>query len=189
MGYIAAGAAVLGAVVSAVGTIGAGQAAAANANYQAQVAQNNATIANQNAQHALEAGQANAEQKSLQGAAQIGAIKADEAANGVDVNSGSALDVQTSQRELNKLGTLNTENAAQLTAYGYRAQASQYLAQAQLDQTEANQASDSSYLSAAGSLLGGASSIGTKFGGLFSGSNSFPSDGSPAIGGYFGGAT
>lgn len=181
-------AAIAGTAFSAFGAFEGMQAQSQAAAYQAQVAQNNAIIAQQNATHALEAGQSNSEQKSLQGAAEIGAIKAAQAGAGVDVNSGSALDVQSSQRDLNKLATLNTENQAQLAAYGYRAQATSYQAQSGLDTLESQDAADSSYFKLAGGLLGGASSLGGAFGSTSGGA---PSDGSPWItpGGYFGGAT
>lgn len=162
--------AVIGAVTSAVGTVATGFATAANANYQSQVASNNATIAQNNAKYAMEAGQVKAEPASLKAAQQGGAVKASQAANGVDVNSGSAVDVQTSERERGNLDTQTTLANADLQAYGYRTQATNYEAQSQLDNAQAEQAPIGAALSATGGLLSSASSTGFKWGGGSSGS-------------------
>lgn len=157
--------AAVGAVTSAVGTIAGGEAQSQAAAYQAQVAQNNATIARQNAKYAIAAGHEQAAITSEKGAATGGQIKADQAANGVDVNSGSALDVQESQRGESKLDTETALNNAQLTAYGYRSQAVGYEAQSNLDTSEAQSAPIGADLAAGGSLLSNASSIGFKWSG------------------------
>lgn len=175
-----AGLAIVGTAVSAYSAYSSGQAQSANAAYQAQVAKNNQTTANQNAQYTIQAGEAEAAQASLKGRAQSASIKAAQAANGVDVNSGSAEDVQETQRETNTLNTSTVMNNAALRAYGYRTQATNFDAQSTLDTAEASQASTAGDLSAAGSLLSGASSIGTKFGGSpsgFAGSNQIGANG------------
>jgi hypothetical protein len=158
----------------AISTLTQGQAQSSNASYEAQVAANNATIAQQNADYARKAGEAKAQQQSLAGAQQQGMIRAAIGANNVDVNSGSAEDVQSSQRELTNLGTQTTMNNALLQAYGYQSQATSYSAQSQLYNAEADQAITGSYISAAGGLLGGASSgsggLGKAFSGLIDGS-------------------
>lgn len=164
VGAIAAGTAIAGAAVSAYGSISAGAAKSKADAYQAQVAQNNSTIAQRNAQYSEEAGAAQATEKSLQGAQQLGKIKASQAANGVDVNSGSAADVQASQRQINQLDTENTMQQSVLQAYGYRQQAASYAGQSGLDQAESGQDFEAGVLSGAGGLLGSAGSIGSKWG-------------------------
>lgn len=149
-----------GAVVGAAGTLYGGLAQAQNAKYQSQVAANNATIAKQNADYAIRAGQVKAQDQSMKEAAQLGLIKASQAANGVDVNSGSALDVQVSQREKGVLDTDTTMNNAQLQAYGYRTQQTNYEAQSALDSQQAGQAEFGGILGATGSLLSSAKSTG-----------------------------
>ena len=101
-----------GAAIGAIGTIEGGEATQNMAAYQAQVAKNNQIIANQNAQYANEAGEAQAAATSLKGAAVGGKIKAGEAANNIDVNSGSAVNVQQSQREQAQLDTETVVNNA-----------------------------------------------------------------------------
>lgn len=160
---------VVGTAVSAAGAISQGQAASAAAHYQAQVANNNAVTANQNAQYAIQAGTSAATTKSLQSRAALGAVVAGEAANNVDVNSGSAKDVQVSQREAGELDTVNTMNNALLNAYGYNTQATSFKAEAGLKSAEASSDITGSEIGAAGTLLQGAGSIGFKWGSLSQG--------------------
>lgn len=165
MGLGAAGSiAAVGAVVSAAGTVMAAQSASANAKYQAQVANNNATIAQQNSQYAIKASEAQAANQGQAGRASLARIRTAQAASGIDVNSGSAVDVQTSQAETNQQNTANTLNNGLLQAYGYRTQATNFSAQAGLDSAESGQDETAGEIGAAGSLLSSASSIGGKFG-------------------------
>lgn len=164
---LALGAGVLGAGTSALGTLESGAATSNAASYAATVAANNAIIAQQNAKYASAAGEAQAQAVSLKGAATQGKIKTAQAASGVDVNSGSNVDVQKSQRELSQLDTETTLNNAELQAYGYRTQATNYQAQAGLETAEAEQAPIGAALAAGGGLLSSASSLGfnaAKFG-------------------------
>jgi hypothetical protein len=155
----------VGAGVSAGGSILGGIAQGNAASYQAQVAKNNAIVENQKAEYATQAGEAQAAATSLKGAAAGGKVKAAQAANNIDVNTGSAVDVQASQRELSKLDTETVLNNAELQAYGYRTQAVSDTATAGLEEAEAEQAPIGGYISAGGNLLSSASSIGFKWGG------------------------
>ena len=152
------------AAVTASGAVAGGIAQGNASSYQAAVARNNSTIANQNADYAEEAGQAQADAVARKGAAQGGKIKTAFAANNVDVNTGSASRVQASQRETSKLDTETVLNNANLTAYGYRSQATGFTATAGLESYEAGEAPIGGALNAAGDLLSGASSAGTKWG-------------------------
>ena len=157
----------LAATSLAVGAIGTGYsmyAAGQQADYQSQVAKNNATIAQNNA-----AAQANAITQQETAAVQAqqrktGALLASQrtalSANGIDANSGSALDVQSSAAEMGALDalTIRYNAASQISATGYKAAAasSNYMAQAGLDQMTGT----NSQISTA---LGGAASIGGKW--------------------------
>lgn len=156
----------IGAVTSAVGTISAGQASSNAASYSAQVARNNAVIAEQNAEYATKAGNEQATVQGLRGAAALGKIKTQQAANNVDVNSGSAVNVRASEAESGKLDVLTVQNNAALKAYGYRTQATSDTAQAALLENEASSATTGADIGAAGGLLGSASSLGFKFRGM-----------------------
>lgn len=163
VGAIAPALGILGSATSAVGTIMGGVSTAAAADYNAQVAQNNAQIAQQNAAYSMAAGQAKTETQGLQEAETLGAIKTSQAASGIDVNTGSALDVQKGQREKGLLDQQTVLNNAELQAYGYQTQAAGFQSQAALDQAEAAQAPIGAAIGAAGGLLSGASSVGLKW--------------------------
>jgi hypothetical protein len=156
---------IAGAGIGALGSIFGGFATASAANYQAQIARNNAIVANYNATNAALAGQTTAQAVSLKAAAQGGQIKASQAANNIDVNTGSAVAVQKSQRETGELDTLTAMNNAALAAYGYQQQATGFTAQAGLEEAEAAQAPYGGALGASGNLLSNAANIGFKFGG------------------------
>lgn len=148
----------MGFVLSAIGGLMGAQAQSANAEYQAQVAQNNAQIAKQNANWTMQAGEEKAQQMGLQTRSEVGSIKAAQAANNVDVNSGSAVDVRSSASELGELNSLTIRSNASREAYGYETQSMNDTAQSQLDSAQASQAMTAGMFDVAGSLLGGASS-------------------------------
>ena len=154
---------IAGAGISAYGTAEAGTSQANAANYNAQVARNNATIANQSADYVVAAGQEAASNESRKNAAVSGKIKTTQAASGIDVNTGSAKDVQVSQRETGQLDSETVLNNSELKAYGYRSAATGFEATAGLETEEAEQAPIGADLSAAGGLLGSASSLGLKW--------------------------
>lgn len=142
--------------ISAVGSIEKGQASSAAAKYNAGIAQNNATIAQQNATFAGQEGQQNAAIAEGKTRAQVGAITAAQAANGVEVNSGSALDVRSSAAELGELNAINIRANAARQAYGFQTEATSDQAQAQLNKSQAQSDSTAGYISAGSTLLSAA---------------------------------
>jgi hypothetical protein len=161
---VAAASAVVGGGVSAYGAVESGQASSEAANYQAQVSANNAIIATQNAQQATAAGEAQVTQQQLKTAATVGAIKTNQAASGLDVNSGSNLDIQSSAKELGELDALTIRNGAARQAYGYEVQSVSDVNQGQLQQSEAGQDLTAGTIKAGSSILGGASSASSDYG-------------------------
>src|ERR1700716_266173 len=104
-----------GAGIGAIGAMQSSSAQSANAQYQAQVARNNQIVAEQNAQLAIQTGEAKATTRSLQGAAALGRVKAAQSTNNAfDVNTGTAVNVRSSEREMNQLDTMTVMNTAQL---------------------------------------------------------------------------
>ncbi len=174
---VSAAAAVAGAGISAVGAIQQGNAAAeasrqqAKMNeYQAVVAQNNAQVAEQNATRAEQVAAVNAEAKSREVATRMGRVKAGLAASGVDVNTGTALDVQAGTRMVGKLDTDTLFSNELLKAYGYRSEAANYRANADMlryrggvASARAGDESTSGYLKAGGGLLSTVSSLPLKW--------------------------
>jgi len=146
----------VGTGVSAYSAVQQGKQQAASANYNAAVAANNAQIATQNA---TVAGQVGAEQTAIEQQrtrAAIGGIKAAQGASGIDINSGSAVDVRSSAEELGQLNAITVRSNAARTAYGYQSQAKSDAAQAELDQQEAGYDKTAGYDKAATTLLGSA---------------------------------
>ncbi len=163
---------IAGTGVATAGAISAGNARSDAARYQAQVARNNAIIADQKAIYAIQAGDVESGRQGAKNRATMGKIKTAQAASGLDVNTGSPVDVRAGNAETGMQDVLTTKNDALLRAYGYRAQGADATAQADLDEQAASSAKTAGYLEGAASLLGGASSLGTKWAGLQGGAGS-----------------
>lgn len=143
------------AVITAVGTLMSSQAAAGAADYNQKVADQNAAIAKQKAGWAGAEGEEKVGTAGIQAKSAAGQIKTAQAANNVDVNSGSALQVQQSQREATLLNTSNIRSNAARQAYGYETQSTQFQGQSSLYGAESSSATTSGYVNAAGSVAKG----------------------------------
>lgn len=146
---------------SAVGAVGAAQAASARAdaaNTQSQIDAKNQQTATQNAQWAAQAGEQQAKTSGDKARLMQGAIKAGEAANGVDVNSGSNLDVQESQAKASENSALIIRQNAARDAYAYNNQSWSYGMQQNLDQQSAAADEAAGSIGAAGTLISGVGS-------------------------------
>lgn len=157
--YASAGLSLLGTGASIMGTLGRGESDAQTAAYRAQVARNNETIANEQADQELMAGKRQAEMKSLETASRVARVRSTMASNGVDISTGSALDVQASERELGAIDAETALSNSQLRAYGYRARSGAYGASAGLESRAASSSRTGSYLEAGGTLLSRASQL------------------------------
>ena len=135
--------AIVSTVVSALGAISQANAASDAADYNASVASQNAAIAQQQGQVAAAAQDKAARQK-------IGLMVANYGASGVDVGSGSPLDVLRESASTAKLDNLTT-------LYNYQLKSQGYSNTAALDSAQSDNATTAGYLSAAGTALGGAS--------------------------------
>jgi hypothetical protein len=163
----------IGAIASAGGALYSGIATSQAASYRATVARNNAAIANANATRAIAGGQQQAANQSLQNAAALGAIKTGLAANNIDVNSGSAVDLEASQRAKGQLDAQTTLQKSMVEAYGYRVNATSDTGEAQLEQDTATNAPIGASLASFGSLAGN-SKFTTWIGGTGAGAASLP---------------
>lgn len=137
-------------VAGVAGTLMSGMAQSQAASYQAAVARNNQIIANQNATLETQKGEVTAENNDLKTRAMVGSQKAAQAANGVDVDSGSPLDVRSSSEQLGRLDALTIINNSQAKAYNYKAQGVNFQAEAQLDDMKASNYMTSSIIGAVG---------------------------------------
>ena len=156
---------VVGAVAGAAGSLASAAAQSKAAAYQAAVAKNNQQIEQYNAVQAANAGRIQAQQKSMKNAEQIARIGAALAAGNIDVNTGSAVDVKTSQREVGQLDAQTTMHNAELQVYGYSNRAQAFGEQAQLDTMESSQGGMAGILGAGGSVLGNSKAF-SSLGGL-----------------------
>lgn len=127
--------------------------------YQSQVAYNNAIIAERQATAAKEAGDAQAFGNDLKTANTMGQQKVTQAANGLDVNTGSAVDVRTSTEQLGRLDTLTILHNASKAAMGADFQAANFRSEGAARQASSDNAITAGFLSAAGSVAGAASSF------------------------------
>ena len=160
---LAAGVASAG--VGAYGSISSGIAQSNQAKAEAQVAANNATIAQQNAVRASQSGEQQAAESEQKTRAQVGAIKAAQAANGTDVNSGTNVDVRSSAAAQGELNALTIRSNAARTAYGYQTQSQSYQTQSNLDNSQASNAAISGGINGASTLLSGAGKAAQYIGG------------------------
>jgi len=156
MGFASAALGAVSMVGGLVGNIMQGQAQAATANYQAQVARNNQIIAQQNASMALQQEEPAEEAQRIKTGSMIAGITAQEAASGINPNTGSAVNVRSSAAETGELDALTIKYNYGLQARNYLTQASNFGAQATLDTAQANWA-------AMNSILGAASSVSDKW--------------------------
>ena len=163
LGKIGIGAQALGGLV---GAFGAEQTATATSQadlINAAVLRNNAALSLRAGQYEAEAGGAKVQQQELKGRAQIGAIKAAQAASNLDVNSGSAPQVRTGQQMLNQLDAMTISSDTARKYYGYQVQAAGETEQAGLEQTAAEKAREQGLIGGLTSILGGASGAGTSY--------------------------
>lgn len=144
---------VAGALVGAAGAVGQGKASAESAKYNAAISANNAKLAQQNATLAGQEGAANTEIEQQKTRAGLGEIKAAQAASGVDVNSGSSVDVRSSAAELGELNAITVRSNAVRQAYGYQTQAAGDTAQSQLDKQQSGYDSEAGDIGAGSTLL------------------------------------
>lgn len=177
LAYVGAAAAVAGAATTAYSQVQSGNAQAAASKYNSQVASENATIAQQNASLAGAAGEAQVAQETQKTRATVGGIQAAQAANGVDINSGSDVDVRSSASALGELSAINIRSNAARTAYGYQTQSTSDTAQSKLDTFNAGQEQIAGETGAAGSVLGGVSSAGSNFANYLSKNSISPTSG------------
>lgn len=170
MAVTSAVAAVASVSMSAYGMYAQGQQQQKQAEYQAAVANNNAIVAEQNAQiqdraaqDALNRGRIEEQQHRLKVAQMKGTQRSALAASGVEVDSGSALDMVADTAMMGEMDALTIRNNAeresynfQVGAYNARAQAGNFRAESGLLSMSGANAARNGTWGAATTLLGGA---------------------------------
>ena len=156
-------ASIAGAGIGAAGALSKGSSEAGMYNYQAGVADINSKIAKQNAAWSLGAGGVQAEQLGQKQAQRMGAIKAGQGANGLDVNSGSASGVRTSQTQTDEQDQGIVQTNAARRAYGYEVESAKFDADAAAARASGENAKTAGMFGAMSSLISGASSVASKW--------------------------
>lgn len=151
------------AAVGAVGAIQQGNAAAASAKYQAQVNENNAILAQRNAEDARKRGAVEEDEHRRKVAALQGRQTAVMAANGLDVTSGSPLDILADTGQMGELDALTIRNNSEREALGYQAQGMNFKAEANLDRMRGSAAKTAGTIGAVGSVVSGIGGVADKW--------------------------
>lgn len=169
--------AIVGNVALAVGAIGStamgvtssvqqGKSTQAQMNYQAKVARNNAKIAQANADQKRQEGIEESRLQRMKTIQKVGAQQTAMAANGVDISSGTALDIIEDTSAMGELDALTTRYNYETQALGYEQQANNFNNQANLDVFAGQNAYKSGMISAVGEGakgLGNIASVATRW--------------------------
>lgn len=157
------GTTILGGAIQAKG---AEQKAAAQSQmytYQAGIADLNRRIALDNRDYAIYSGGEEAKRYGMKSAQAAGSIKAKQGASGVDVGSGSSVDVQKAQKQVSDLDTATIRNNAARKAYGYQVEAESDSMQTEMYQAASKNSLEAGNIAAASSLISTASSVSDKW--------------------------
>lgn len=124
----------LEATATAYGAYASSEAIKAQGDYQKQTADINAEVMDAQASNAVSRGEREVSKLRLTGRAQVGAARASAAAQGLDVNSGSALATQLDAQEQTEKNIMTTRNNAWMEAWGYKTQATFTRSEGAIDQ-------------------------------------------------------
>lgn len=154
-----------GGILGAFGANAKAEGEAASYNYKAAVASNNAIIAKRNADQATFSGQVAAQTNDLKTKNVVATQLVTQAANGLDVGSGSNVNLRESAESLGHLDTLTILNNAAKNSAGFKAQGMNFEAEAGLNRAAAENAETAGTLDIMKSLLGGATGVADKWAG------------------------
>jgi hypothetical protein len=137
------------------------------ADYQAKVNDNNAIIEGYNRSAALQKGESDAIDAQRNQAATLSSQRAALAANGVDMTSGSAIDLFASTKFLGKSDVNNIQSNAAREAWGYDVAANNERSSSQLERWKSANTNPAlqAGMSAGSTLLSGAATYGSSAGG------------------------
>lgn len=154
---------VLGGGIDAYGKYAAGQAKSKMYGYQAGVADLNSKIQKQNSEWALQAGGRDRVRSGMQTGQMIGKQRIGYAAGNLDVDFGSAEDVQESQRKVGRMDQDTITANAGRRAYGHLVEAENERAKGAAYRYASKNAKAEGILGAIGSVIGTASSVSSKW--------------------------
>lgn len=130
------------------------QALKAQGNFQKQAFETNSHLAELQAEDAIKRGDKEAGQIKAKARQMIGTQRAALAAQGIDVNSGSARDIQEDTAAMSELDALTIKNNAFREAWGYKVQALDFRARGQFAELSARTQSRSTLLTGGMQAIG-----------------------------------
>lgn len=163
MAYVQLAMAVVSAVMSSAAAKKEGDAAKAQAEYAAGVARNNQIIAQQYADTERAKGRVAEDAKRQETAQKISAQRASGGSSGLDVNSGTSLDLQADTAKLGEFDALTIRNNAARAAYGYETQGVNYGSAAEMELSRGRYAKNASNIKIGQSIASSASSFAGKW--------------------------
>lgn len=163
LALISIGTSAAGAITGAIGSAQAGAASANMYRYQAGVAKINENVAKQNAAWTRAAGEVSAQRYGMKSSQERGQIVTAQAASGTDITSGSNLRVQESHDEIVQHDLAMIRSNAAHKAFGYDIEATSKEAEGKMFEMAASKSRTAGALGIASSLIGGASSVSSKW--------------------------
>lgn len=163
IGGAGVGATAGGGILSAFGALSSGIANKETFDYQASIARLNQQLDKQNADWARETGEQTAGQFGLKAGQEMGHIKTGQAASGLDIRSGSAAEVRSSQSKLNQLDLDVIRSNAAKTAYNFEVQGTMAGAQAGLYDKAGENSLTAGAIGMGSSFLGTAASVSSEW--------------------------
>lgn len=163
VGAVGMGATLAGGLLSARGAEQSGEATQRMYNYQAEVSRINSQIDQQNREYALNYGEIQATQYGMKARQDAGQIRASQGASNIDVNSGSAVDVQGSQRKIVAMDLTQIRANAAKTAYDFDVKSTMDTNQAALDVMAGENARTAGHTQAMASIIGTVSSVSSQW--------------------------
>jgi hypothetical protein len=160
IGMVGAGA---GGVMGALSSIMGGDSQSSMYRYKAGIARQNAQIAKQNADYARKVGEVEAQRKGMETRFEIGQQKVGQAASGLDVNTGSAERVRDSTQAIGAHDQAVIRANSARKAYGYEVEGAQAEAESGMMEAASTSSKKAGYLGAVSSILGGATSVASKW--------------------------
>lgn len=142
--------------IGAMGAAQAGQAAQKSADYNAKVMQMNAQLNEKRAQDAMERGKIAEQQQQQKGAMAVARQKVGLASGNVDTSFGSPMDSIIDASVATQLDSLTVRSNTYREAHDYRVAAWNNNTQAELTRYEGKAKANEGYLSALGTVIGGA---------------------------------
>lgn len=161
---VGAGASIFGALTQAEGAEYQGRAQSAMYNYQAGVADVNARLAAQDTIYAAKSGDILTQRAGMEGRAIIGATKVAQGGGNIQVGTGSAGRVVSSEVEIAQQNEAIAAANARKQAYGFRVAGAEDTAQAGAYRSAAGTSTVAAGYQAEASILGGVASVASKFG-------------------------